>query len=388
MKKNICIITGSRAEYGLLKNLINQIHKSKYFKYQLVCTGSHLGRKTGNTINEILQDGYKIEAKIPILSKTSSALDVCNSTGKCIQKVSQTLHELKPEIVIVLGDRFEIFASAIAATILNIPIAHIHGGEITQGAIDEAFRHSISKMSYFHFVAAEEYKNRVIQLGEHKSRVFNVGGMGVDAIKNIELFSRGILEERFPFIKDSKYFMITFHPETLNTNNQLNQLTNLFNALEEFSNFKLIFTSSNVDTGGDEINNSIKNFVASHKNAFLYKSLGQKLYFSLVSFCSGVIGNSSSGILEAPYFNVGTVNIGNRQKGRLMSSSIINTKPKKSEIKNAIEVILSKKYNRKLKNTKHPFGNGGASKKIYNILEKKLLSKSEINLNKKFFDTP
>jgi len=390
MKKNICIVTGSRAEYGLLRNLIKEIDKSKVVNYQLICTGTHLLRKAGNTVNEILDDGFKIDASVKILSNSSLASDIetCKATSNCLNKISKEFKKLNPNIIVLLGDRFEILASAIAATILNIPIAHIHGGETTEGAIDEAFRHSITKMSFLHFVAAERYKNRVIQLGEHSSRVFNVGGMGIDAIKNIKLFSKSYLESKFSFIKDSKYLMITFHPETLDKTNQVRQLENLFAALQEFSDLKLIFTSSNVDTGGEEINNHIISFTKNNENAYFFKSLGQKLYFSLMNFSSGVVGNSSSGILEAPYFDIGTVNIGDRQKGRLMSTSVTSVKPRKAPIKKAIKIMLSQDYKGKnqINSDKYPFGNGGASKKITSILVKKLMSQKDICLKKKFYD--
>jgi GDP/UDP-N,N'-diacetylbacillosamine 2-epimerase (hydrolysing) len=388
MKHNVCVISGSRAEYGLLKNLLHHLNNSKEINYQLICTGSHLSGRSGNTIQEINDDGFRINASVKILSNSSSALDTCNATSNCLKKISKELLKLKPKMVILLGDRFEIFASAVAATILNIPIGHIHGGETTQGAIDEAFRHSITKMSYLHFVAADDYKKRVIQLGESKNRVFNVGGMGIDAIRNLKTFSKEYLEGEYTFIKNSKYLMITYHPETLDEDSQLDKLEHLLMSLDAFKDVKFIFTSSNLDTGGDEVNKRINSFVKDNNNAYFYKSLGQKLYFSLMKYSSGVIGNSSSGLLEAPYFNIGTVNIGERQKGRIMSSSVINVKANKSAIKRALKVILSEDNKSSIRSDskKYPFGLGGASKRIVKILERELSKNNPINLKKKFFD--
>ncbi len=387
-KKSICVITGSRAEYGLLRNLIREIDLSKNFNYQLICTGSHLSKRLGNTIEEIKSDGFKITSSIPILAKSSSAIDTCNSTSNCLKKISYELNQLKPDIVVLLGDRFEILASAIAATILNIPIAHIHGGEITQGAIDEAFRHSISKMALFHFAATDKYRNRIIQLGEDKERVFNVGAMGIDAIRNVKLFSRSYLNKKFDFDIESSYLMVTFHPETLNKMNPKDQIDIILKSLKEFKNINIVFTGSNIDTGGDEINNKIVSFVEKNRNFHFFKSLGQKLYFSLLKYSSGVVGNSSSGILEAPFFNIGTVNIGNRQKGRLMSDSILNVPYDKKQINKAIDTILTNEFRIKIKD-KHrqsPYGRGGASKKIFKILQKQLISSDSLNLNKNFND--
>ncbi len=366
----ICVITGSRAEYGLLKNIIHQIKKDRDLHLKLVVTGSHLSKKFGNTYKEITQDGFKIDKKINIKLKSSTVKSIVNSINLCMSKLVDVYKKIQPNIIIVLGDRYESFAATVAACISRIPIAHIHGGEATEGLIDESLRHSMTKMSHIHFVAAEEYKKKVIQLGEKPKNVFLVGGLGVDSIKNLKLLNKKDLESQLSFKFNEKNLLINFHPETLNKNYSIKFFNSFLNELKKLKNTNLIFTMSNSDVDGDYIISSIKKFSKKHKNVFLFKSIGQLNYLSLLKYVDGMVGNSSSGLLEMPSFKKGSINIGNRQLGRLKSTSVIDTNYDINEIKKSIKFLYSKKFKKILKFSKNPYGEGGASKKIVSILKK------------------
>jgi len=299
---------------------------------------------------------------------------------------ADAFERLMPDIVVVLGDRFEIFAATSAALIAGIPVAHLHGGETTEGAFDEAIRHSITKMSHLHFVAADEYRNRVIQLGECPKRVFNVGGMGIDAIKRIRLLNREELEESIDFKLGDKNLLITFHPVTLEGgDSSSSQMAELLAALDELKNTKLIFTMPNADTGGRELSAMVKEFVAKKPNACVFKSLGQLRYFSCLAQIDGVVGNSSSGLAEAPSYSIGTVNIGDRQKGRLKAKSVIDCNPTKPEILEALARMYCSEFQKQLLSIENPYGNGGASEAIIKILAEYPL---ENILKKQFYDLP
>jgi GDP/UDP-N,N'-diacetylbacillosamine 2-epimerase (hydrolysing) len=291
---------------------------------------------------------------------------------------------LAPDLVVVLGDRFEIFAAATAAMIAGIPIAHIHGGETTEGAFDEAIRHSITKMSHLHFVAAEDYRQRVVQLGEQPERVFLVGGLGIDAIKRIKLMTREELEASLDFKFGSRNLLITFHPVTLEGKSSGQQMAELLTALSKLKDTHLIFTMPNADTGGRELAIMVDAFVASHPNACVYNSLGQLRYLSCMKFVDGVVGNSSSGLAEAPSMGIGTVDIGDRQKGRLRASSVIHCEPNQSEIEIALATLYSLDFQDMLASV-NPYGTGGASQRIVNVLAKHPLDQL---LKKKFNDVP
>jgi GDP/UDP-N,N'-diacetylbacillosamine 2-epimerase (hydrolysing) len=293
---------------------------------------------------------------------------------------------LQPDMIVVLGDRFEIFAAVSAALIAGVPIAHLHGGETTEGAFDEAIRHSITKMSHLHFVAATEYQERVIQLGEHPERVFNVGGMGIDAIKRINLLNREDLEESLGFRFGKKNLLITFHPVTLEGGvSSSAQTKELLAALDELDDTQLIFTMPNADTGGRELSALVQTFADSHPNACVFGSLGQLRYFSCLAQVDAVVGNSSSGLAEAPSFGIGTVNIGDRQKGRLQAESVIDCQPVKAQIIEALEHVYSPQFQEELKTVQNPYGNGGSSEKIV----KKLADYPLQNiLKKQFYNLP
>jgi GDP/UDP-N,N'-diacetylbacillosamine 2-epimerase (hydrolysing) len=350
---------------------------------QIIATGMHLSPTFGLTYKEIEGDGFKINKKVECLSSFDSPVAIAEATGKALSGSAKAFAELKPDLVLVLGDRFEIFAACSAALLARIPIAHIHGGEVTVGAYDEAFRHSITKMSSIHFVATEEYKKRVIQLGENPSTVHLVGGLGVDAIKDLKLLSEDEIEQNLGIKFLDKSLLVTFHPATLEAQAPEEQIGELLAALSDRPDTTLIFTMSNADTGGLEIMGQIRDFVEKNDNAFIVGSLGQLNYLSCMAIMDGVVGNSSSGILEAPSLKVGTINIGSRQLGRTQSQSVINVEPKTEEINWALEKLYSKDFKASLLACKNPYGDGGASDQILRILRESNLT----GITKKsFFD--
>ena len=379
----IQVYTGSRAEYGLLRNLIRRIESEKSFILKLVVTGSHLSPEYGNTIEEIKKDGIRIDKRIEMLLNTNSKIGITKSIGLSLLSVAEYLEESSPDLVILLGDRYEILPVAIGALISSIPVAHIHGGELTYGAYDDAIRHSISKMSFLHFVATEEYKNRVIQLGEDPKRVFNVGGMGVDSINNIKLLSRNDLEKELNFEFGLKNLLVTYHPTTLSPQSSKTEINTILEALKMYEDISLIFTYPNADNDSFEIIKSIKNFCFNRKNSIFVKSLGQIKYFSFINHVDGVLGNSSSGLIEVPSFKKGTINIGFRQDGRIKAESVIDCEVSKESIKSGIEKLYSSNFQEKIKNVLNPYGSGGATEKIIDII--KNFDKPE-EIQKEFFD--
>ena len=384
MQRKICVITSSRADYGLLRLILKGINTDSDFILQLVATGMHLSSKYGDTCQEILTDGFVIDIKIDTLVGENDARGVSESIGLGVSKFAAALEELRPDLVLVLGDRFEIFAAVIAAHVALIPVAHIHGGELTEGAIDDAFRHSITKMSQLHFVSTQEYANRVIQLGEQPGSVFVTGGLGVDAISQLELLSKSELESILNFKFGEKNLLINFHPVTLELASADKQINELLAALDKLPDINYIFTSPNADPGSNHIGQAIEKFVATHENSSFFSSLGQLNYFSCIQFVDGVVGNSSSGILEIPTFRKGTINIGDRQRGRIQSSSVINCGPDRQEILNAIETLYSIGFSQQLLSISNPYGHVGASLKILNKIKdfsvKTNLSKAFYNL--------
>lgn len=385
MTRKVCVVTGTRAEFGLLRWLMDEIAQHAQLDLQVAVTGMHLSPEFGSTYHEIESAGFAIDAKVEMLLSADSDTAVTKSMGLGMIGFADAYERLQPDIVVVLGDRFEIFAATSAALIAGIPVAHLHGGETTEGAFDEAIRHSITKMSHLHFVAAEEYRDRVLQLGEYPERIFNVGGMGIDAIKRIRLLDRKGLEESMDFRLGDKNLLITFHPVTLESKgSSTDQMQALLDALAELGDTHLIFTMPNADTGGRELTRMVREFVDGRDNASVYSSLGQLRYFSCLAQVDGVIGNSSSGLLEAPAFQIGTVNIGDRQKGRLKAESVIDCEPSKTAILEAINTLYTPDFKSSLHALSNPYGNGGASKAIVKILANYpldgLLKKSFYNL--------
>jgi len=382
MKRKICFITGSRAEYGLLRKLMLMMQNSQLVDLQVIATGTHLSKTHGETIQEIIADGIKIDSKVNIEISGDSPLDIINSMGLTTKKLGVVLSELRPDIVVVLGDRWEIFSATPAALILGIPVAHIHGGEVTQGAYDDSLRHAITKLSSLHFVATKQYKKRVIQMGENPKTVFMVGGLGVDAIQKSSLFTKNDLETSLDFRFLEKNLLICYHPETLiSVQQNTKNLSNLLRALKAVKHTGLIFTLPNSDTGNTKLTKMILDFVSKNDNAQAYQSLGQLRYFSTLKYIDAILGNSSSGLLEAPSFHIGTINLGDRQKGRLAANSVIHSQPTKKMILESLSIIYSKKFQNSLKNSINPYGAGGSSAKIF----KKLLTFPLDTLSSKTF---
>ena len=381
--RKICVVTSTRAEYGLLYWLLKEISADSELKLQLIVTGMHLSPEFGLTYKEIEKE-FKIDKKIEILSSSHTSLDICAEMAIVYEKFAPALAELKPDILVLLGDRYEIFGVAGVASIMQIPIAHIHGGETTQGAFDEAFRHSITKMSHIHFAATNEYANRIIQLGEDPNRVFNVGGTSIENIKKLNLLSKEEFEKSIKFKLAKKNILITFHPVTLENSSAREQFNELLNALDELEETNFIFTKANSDTDGDVINKMIDEYVSENsQKAVAFASLGQLRYLSAIKFVDIVLGNSSSGLLEVPSFKKATINIGDRQKGRARASSVIDVMPVKEEILAAIKRAYSKEFEQTLKDTINPYDGGNPSKKMVKILKE---IKLDGILKKKFYD--
>ena len=369
MTKKICVVTGSRAEYGLLRWVINGIKDEPSLTLQLIATGMHLSPEFGLTYKEIELDGFEIDRKIEMLTSSDTSIGVVKSMGLGLIGFADALNELQPDLLLLLGDRFEIFVAASAALTSRIPIAHIHGGETTEGAFDDALRHAITKMSQLHFVANDIYRRRVLQLGEQPKRVLTVGGLGVDNISRLSLLSRHDLEEQLGFILGAKNLLITFHPVTLERETGTSQMTELLAALAELTDTRLIFTLPNADPGGRQLIELVDAFVRHHPNAKAFSSLGQTKYLSCIAHVDAVIGNSSSGLLEAPTFKKPTLNIGDRQAGRLQATSVLNCAPDRISIGKALKRIYSNELTELLNNVTNPYGEPGASEKIVEVLK-------------------
>jgi len=369
MKRKICVVTGSRAEYGLLRWVMQGIKDDPELTLQVIATGMHLSESFGLTYKEIENDGFNIDFEVNSLSAVDSPIGIAESMSAGLSGCAKAFSVLHPDIILVLGDRFEIFSAVAAALVTRIPVAHLHGGEITSGAFDEAFRHSITKMSHLHFVAAEEYRNRVIQLGEDPNRVFLVGGLGIDSIKKLTLLNRTELEAELKLVLGARSLMVTFHPVTLEAETAGQQMKELLSALSCLENTTLIFTMPNADPGNQIIMKMIEEFVAGRRNAKVFTSLGQLRYLSCIAHVDGVVGNSSSGLAEVPTFKKGTINIGDRQLGRLQAKSIIDCPPNESAILDAIDKLYSIDFQASLAETTNPYGEGGASEKVVNILK-------------------
>ncbi|WP_108063713.1 UDP-N-acetylglucosamine 2-epimerase [Poseidonibacter lekithochrous] len=367
--KKICVVTGTRAEYGLLYWLMKGIELDSELKLQVIATGMHLSPEFGLTYKEIEKD-FNINKKIEMLLSSDTSVGISKSMGLAQISFSESFDELKPDIIVLLGDRYEIFSAASAAMIANIPIAHLHGGETTEGAFDESIRHSITKMSHLHFTAAEEYKNRVIQLGEEPSRVFNVGGLGIENIKKLKLLNKEEFEKSINFKLNKKNVLVTYHPVTLEDTTAKEQFQELLNFLDELEDITIIFTKANSDTNGRIINKMIDNYVINNSNkSICFISLGQIRYLSALQYIDVILGNSSSGLIEAPSFNLGTINIGDRQKGRLKAESVIDCTANKKNIQKAFYKLFSKEFQSLLQNVKNPYGNGCASKEIIEVIK-------------------
>ncbi|WP_314065898.1 UDP-N-acetylglucosamine 2-epimerase [uncultured Vagococcus sp.] len=379
--KKICVVTGTRAEYGLLFPLLEKLKNSNDFQLQLLVTGSHLSPEFGNTYEMIEADGFLIDEKVEILLSSDSSIGISKSMGLAIISFSESLERLKPDMVIVLGDRYEIFMAAAACSVARIPISHLHGGETTEGAFDEAFRHSITKMSWLHFTSTEAYRQRVIQLGENPERVFNVGAIGIETINRLQLMTKSELEGSLDLTFKENLYLVTFHPVTLENKSSEAQFKELVKSLDKLTDATIVFTKANSDTDGRIINQLIDEYVTRHADkAVAYNSMGQLRYLSAMKIATAVVGNSSSGIIEAPYFNVPTINIGDRQKGRIQASTIINCE--------AEELLIDEALNHATVDSKTTgdsvHGEGNVSDQIIDQIKKSL--DKGISLKKTFYD--
>jgi GDP/UDP-N,N'-diacetylbacillosamine 2-epimerase (hydrolysing) len=383
--KRICVVTGTRAEYGLLRWLMEGIRQSPKLALQVIATGAHLSPEFGLTYRDIEADGFVIDRKVEMLLSSDAPSGVAKSMGLAMIGFADAFAELRPDMVLVLGDRYEIFSAAAAATIARIPVAHLHGGETTEGAFDEALRHSITKMAHLHFVAAQAYRRRVIQLGEDPARVFLVGGLGIDNILKLDLLDRVALEAALDFKLGPKNLLITFHPATLEQGAAAGQMDELLAALDTLQDTHLIFTMPNADTEGRALSRQLEAYVAGRPNAKVYASLGQLRYLSAIAHVDAVVGNSSSGLAEVPSFRKPTVNIGDRQKGRLKAQSVIDCTPDRESIRSALAQAYSADFQTDLSQVRSPYGEGGSSQKILHVLENHDFSGS---LKKTFYDLP
>lgn len=382
-ERKICAVTGSRAEYDLLSGLMKAIEAEPGLKLQAAATGMHLSRDFGYTFSEVEKD-FPDVFRVDSLSASNTPEGISASIASGIVGFTELFSELKPDLLLVLGDRYEIFAAAVAAMTARIPIAHLHGGETTEGAIDEAIRHSITKMSHIHLTGAEPYRKRVIQLGENPELVFNVGGMGVAGIHDFKPLSRKELEESIDFRLGEKFFLVTFHPVTLEGGSSAAQFGELLKALDTRKDTSVIFTAANADAGGTEINSMIQQYVSENPDRCVYiESMGKKRYLSALSHTDAVVGNSSSGLAEAPSFRVPTVNIGSRQAGRIRAESVIDCEPDEKSISEAIGRIYTDSFRKELLKSVNPYGEGDNIRKIIKILKDTPL---ENILLKKFHD--
>lgn len=384
--KKICVVTGTRAEYGLLKPLMLLLKESDQFHLQVLVTGAHLSPEFGLTYQFLEQEGFHIDEKIEMLLSSDTANGIVKSMGLGMIGYADAFSRLLPDAVVILGDRYEMLSAASAASIFKIPIIHLHGGEITEGAYDDAIRHAITKLSAIHFTSTEEYKNRVIQMGEQPDRVFNVGAIGLDNISNLQLLTRQELEKNLG-VQFNKYnYQVTFHPETLGEKSSKEQFETLLSVIEKQKDSYFIFTKANADTDGRIINQLIDEFVMRNpKLASAYNSLGSLRFLSLVKFCDALVGNSSSGIIEAPSLHTATINIGDRQRGRTQADSILNCRVDIKEISDCFDQVKDQSFKKFINQVVNPYGTGGTADKILWILERldldKLITKSFYNLD-------
>lgn len=369
MKRKICVFTGTRAEYGLLRWLMTDIAADSALELQIIASGAHLSPEFGCTYLDIEADGFRIDRKVEMLLSSDSPVGITKSMSLGLSGYADALAELQPDVLVLLGDRYEAFAAAAAALVAKVPVAHLHGGEITEGAFDDALRHAITKLSHLHFVALDDYRRRVIQLGEAAERVFTVGGLGIDGMLRQTLLGKAELEQSLGLSFAARNLLITFHPATLEKVPPAVQMEVLLASLADLEDTQLIFTMPNADTGGRALIGLVEAFVAAHPlRAKTFQSLGHLRYLSCMQFVDAVVGNSSSGVLEAPSFGIGTIDIGGRQRGRRKADSVIECSPERMQIDSAIAKLYSPTFQAALKTVKNPYGDGGASARILKVL--------------------
>ena len=382
--KKVCVVTSTRAEYGLLKELIRNIHNDPDIELCLVVTGTHLSRDFGYTVSQIEQDGFPIAERIDILVSGDSPAAISKTQGMAFISFADMYARQKPDMVVVLGDRTEMIPIAFAAANERIPIAHISGGETTEGAIDECVRHSLTKVSYLHFPGCETYRKRIIQLGEHPDRVFNYGDVGVEMVRIAPKMDKNELTKELSWDFTKPYICVVFHPVTLEIDQAGEQTDQLLSAIDKHNEYNYVFIQGNSDAGGQIVSQKIKFYVEQHGNCKLFASLRSEVYTSVVANAAALMGNSSSGIVEAPALKVPTINIGDRQKGRLQANSIINCEPKTEEVSEAIAELASDKFQERMRNIQNPYGDGDVSRRICERIKQTLYE--GVDLKKKFYD--
>lgn len=378
--KKICVITGSRAEYGLLSGVMRAINEEKDLQLQVIATNMHLSPEFGLTYREIEKDGFPIDCKVEMLLSSDTANGTTKSVGLGTIGFADAFENLQPDIIVVLGDRYELLSAVTAATLYKIPIAHIHGGEITEGAFDNGIRHAITKLSHLHFASTDEYRKRIIQMGEQPQYVYNVGALGIENIKKVQPLSKSELEKSLGFEMSDKCLLVTYHPVTLENHTAAEQIDNIINALDSFKDYKIIFTYPNSDIDGRIIIERINSYVSAHKDrAVAFPSLGLKRYLTALRYVKAVIGNSSSGIIEVPSFGIPTLNIGDRQRGRIAAESVIDCGTSESDIKHSLDYALRKDCD----NINNPYDKHNSANQILKVLR-------EVDLNeiirKHFYD--
>lgn len=381
--RKIAVITGTRAEFGILTPLLKKIRSHQDLELQIVACAMHLSPEFGYTIRDIEASGFTVDKKVECLLSSDSAVGVSKSIGLALISFAEVFEEISPDLIIILGDRSEMLAAATGATIANIPIAHIHGGETTEGAYDESLRHAITKMSYLHFASTSKYKKRIIQLGESPDRVYNVGALGLDSVKELELLNKEEFQRSIGFSLSKRNILITYHPVTLETKTASSQFESILTALDELKDTSFIFTHANSDKEGRVINRMIEEYVSNHSHkAIAFKSMGQLKYLSALKHVDMVLGNSSSGILEVPFFNIPTIDIGDRQKGRISAESVIHCVAESKGISKAIEKAFNPNFRQSIQKQEQIYGDGNSSDKILEVI---LQAKIE-DLKKPFYD--
>ncbi|MCC8172053.1 MAG: UDP-N-acetylglucosamine 2-epimerase [Parabacteroides sp.] len=384
--RKICVVTGSRAEYGLLSGLMRLVEESQVCQLQVIATNMHLLPEYGNTYREIEQDGFRIDAKVPMRKPTDDAFGVIASMAEEMYGMNEALRRLLPDVVVILGDRYEMLVAATVAMLQRIPIAHLYGGEISEGAVDDNIRHSITKMSSLHFTSTEEYRQRVIQLGESPGRVFCVGAIGVENLKRVSLMGKEELETSLDFEFDGSTVMVTYHPVTLGTRTSANEIRDFLVALDAFPELRVLFTMPNSDQGGDAIKNAIESYCVAHSNRCkCFTSLGMRRYLSALRHVCAVIGNSSSGLVEAPSAHIPTLNIGDRQKGRTRGASVYDcASSDTASIITGLKTVLSEEFRKIAYRAANPYEKASTAQNIFDVIATcpldKLQQKSFYNL--------
>ncbi len=370
-RRKICVVTGSRAEYGLLYWLLKEIDSDPDLELQLVVTGMHLSHEFGYSVERIKSDGFTVADQIEILLSSDTHVGMAKSTGLGVISFADSFRRLSPDIIVLFGDRFEIFSAAITANMMNIPIAHVHGGELSAGSIDDSMRHAITKLAHVHFPIADEYKRRILQMGEAEKNVFNCGAPGLDYLDHCQFKTRQeLVAELGITFSEKNNFLITLHASTRDTRSPEKNIDQLISALANFPEATLFFTQANCDAGGEAINNYLREYCSKNKNAYVFKELGIENYLSLAKQVDVIIGNSSSGLIEVPCLRKPTVNIGSRQLGRIKVTSVVDVELNEQEITQAIKLALSRDFQENISAMTIPFKQDKTSYRIKEILKK------------------